>query len=467
VGRKRKFSSLGLWMNGEHVGTWRVRSTGEHELSYASTWLESARRRPVSLSMPLRPVSQPYHGDRVRNFFDNLLPDNKTIRERLQARYHTPSINAFDLLTQVGRDCAGALQLLPEGETPGDTHRIEVSPLTDIEVEQRLREVPIAGRHQEADDFRISIAGAQEKHALLWHEGKWCAPIGATPSTHIFKLPLGLARNGIDLRTSVENEWLCTQLLKAYHVPVAECEIARFGTIQTLVVQRFDRRLAADRSWIVRLPQEDFAQVEGVSPETKYESDGGPGIRQILQRLLGSTNAQTDRLDFLRTQVLFWMLAAIDGHAKNFSVFIETEGRFRLAPRYDVMSAYPVIGASSGHLQQQKINMAMAFWRKNRHYRWAEIHRWHLEKTASDCGLASVVPSVIDDLVQATDGAIQRVCAALPPTFPTTVAEPIFSGLKGAAAQLANEKANITGNPVLEPRSTRKIGLVQSGKERD
>ena len=47
----------------------------------------------------------------------------------------------------------------------------------------------------ELEDFRISIAGAQEKTAFLRHQGKWCRPIGSTPTTHIFKLPLGLVGN--------------------------------------------------------------------------------------------------------------------------------------------------------------------------------------------------------------------------------------------------------------------------------
>jgi hypothetical protein len=46
-----------------------------------------------------------------------------------------------------------------------------------------------------------------------------------------------------------------------------------------------------------------------------------------------------------------WLqLCATDGHAKNFSIFLEPEGRFRLTPRYDVLSALPVLGTKAGRL---------------------------------------------------------------------------------------------------------------------
>jgi len=99
--------------------------------------------------------------------------------------------------------------------------------------------------------LRISIAGAQEKTALLRHEGQWRLPTGATPTTHIFKLPLGLVGHlKLNMQDSVENEWLCMHLLRAYGLPVADCEIARFGDQPVLIVERFDRRFAPGRHWL-------------------------------------------------------------------------------------------------------------------------------------------------------------------------------------------------------------------------
>ncbi|MEF3034441.1 HipA domain-containing protein, partial [Pseudomonas aeruginosa] len=81
-------------------------------------------------------------------------------------------------------------------------------------------------------------------------------------------------------------------------------------------------------------------------PTAKYERDGGPGIADIAARLRLSVNpnAEADLDNFLSAQILFWMLAAIDGHAKNFSLHLLPQGRYRLTPFYDVLSAWPAAG---------------------------------------------------------------------------------------------------------------------------
>jgi serine/threonine-protein kinase HipA len=422
-------------MNGERVGAWRVSARGEHELEYDAAWMASSRGRPVSLSMPLRP-GEPYRGERVRNFFENLLPDNAAIRRRLAQRFGTTA-EAIDLLREIGRDCVGAIQLLPEGAAPPDVRRIEATPLSEREIEAHLARVPAEGAFpaDEAEDFRISIAGTQEKTALLHHKGRWRRPHGSTPSTHILKLPLGITPRGLDLSTSVENEWLCARLLEAFGVKVAKAEILTFGKQKVLAVERFDRVLARE-GWWIRRPQEDLAQAAGVHPDLKYEEQGGPGIRWILDQLLGSMTPAEDRADFFRSQILFWMLAAIDGHAKNFSVFIHERGEFRLTPRYDVLSAHPVMGTRAGKIAPQKAKMAMAVWGRNRHYRWSEIRREHFLRTAADCKLPGA-ERLIDELVARTPAAIDHAGDELPPKFPAELADAVFAGLRKAARSLA------------------------------
>lgn len=184
------------------------------------------------------------------------------------------------MLNAIGRDCVGALQLLPENQEPVGFDTIEGVPLSDAGVEKHLLNAvaptSVLGQHADEDEeWRISIAGAHEKTALLWHKNSWMRPLGATPTTHILKLPLGQVGR-IDMSTSVENEWLCARILHAYGLPVASCEIANFGSQRVLVVERFDRRLHSSDNWWMRLPQEDFCQALGVPPRNKYESDGGP-----------------------------------------------------------------------------------------------------------------------------------------------------------------------------------------------
>ncbi|SMX37115.1 HipA domain-containing protein [Octadecabacter ascidiaceicola] len=86
------------------------------------------------------------------------------------------------------------------------------------------------------DDLRISIAGAQEKTALLRHEGAWIRPSGLTRTTHILKTQLGVLPAGIDLSDSVENEFFCMNLCRAMGMDVAEVENADFEDVRSLVV---------------------------------------------------------------------------------------------------------------------------------------------------------------------------------------------------------------------------------------
>ena len=444
MGRQGKFNTLSVWMNGEHVGEWRRSPGGGHEFAYVESWMASDAARPISLSLPLRPTAQPYRKG-VVEFFDNLLPDNLDIREKIQRRFRTSSTGAFDLLQEIGRDCVGALQLLPEGHPPENVRSITGERLSAGQVAKILAEAlnPKFGRGEpEGDNFRISLAGAQEKTALLWHNEAWHRPTGSTPTTHILKLPMGGDPQGIDLSTSVENEWLCALIVARFGIPVAPCRIETFGEQQVLMVERFDRRLSADGKWIMRLPQEDFCQVTATSPAFKYEIDGGPGIEKIMELLYSSENALEDRRDFMRTQLVFWLLAAIDGHAKNFSVFLQAGGAYQLTPRYDILSAYPIMGHGRGKMSPHKTRMAMAVRGKNRHYLWKEISARHWLETATRCGF-SEMKSIMDEVIAQTPKVVEQAKARLPRRFPTDIAETILKGTVDAARLLAEQAAKL------------------------
>ncbi|MGH8226732.1 MAG: type II toxin-antitoxin system HipA family toxin [Steroidobacteraceae bacterium] len=431
AGRPSNRRVLAVWMNGEHVGEWAFSPHGGgHSFRYDQSWLSKPIRRPLSLSLPLENGSDAQTGPRVEAFFDNLLPDSVAIRKRLSHKFGT-GIRAMDLLEKIGRDCVGAIQLLPVDEQPPDVHLIDAKALTDAQVERLLDQTisePAPGISDD-EDLRISIAGAQEKTALLWHQNQWCKPLGSTPTTHIFKLPLGEV-GGIraDFSTSVENEWLCAEIARELGWPVANCRIAVFGRHKVLVVERFDRRLV-DHSWWARLPQEDFCQVLGTASEQKYEEHGGPGMSAILGVLRGSENPETDRKTFLAAQLLFWLLAAPDGHAKNFSIFIESGGRYRLTPLYDIMSAWPIVGDGPNRFQWQKLKLAMAVRSKNAHYRMAHIQRRHWNAVAKANGMGEDFEPVIQQFITKVSRAVEAVSARLPAGFPTVVSESIFNGL--------------------------------------
>jgi serine/threonine-protein kinase HipA len=233
-------------MNAERVGTWSLPARGPQTFTYAETWLHSSQFRPLSLSLPAGLGPPALSGIAVESWFDNLLPESDAIRRRAQARFQAASTSAFDLLAAIGRDCAGAVQLLPMDEEPRGIDRIDATPLGERDVGQRLRGITAApapgSMGPESNELRLSVAGAQEKTALLWHNNQWCLPLGSTPTTHLFKLPMGVIGEGqIDFSSSVENEWLCSKIMAAYRIPIASCEIAHFEDQKALVVERFDR----------------------------------------------------------------------------------------------------------------------------------------------------------------------------------------------------------------------------------
>jgi serine/threonine-protein kinase HipA len=288
------------------------------------------------------------------------------------------------------------------------------------------------------DDLRLSIAGEQEKTALIRHDGHWCRPLGSTPTTHIFKLPLGLVGNRrADMTTSVENEWLCSRIMAAYGLPTAYCEMAMFGATKALIVERFDRRLASAGTHWLRLPQEDFCQATGSPSSQKYEADDGPGMVRIAAILANSSHREQDLRQFLSTQIVFWMLRATDGHAKNFSLFLQAGDRYRLTPLVDVLSAWPVIGHGANRIPLQKATMAMAWLGENRHYHAHALQRLHLIATVLKCGYGASPEALVDKLVGQTAAVIESVTEQLPKNFPSALADAIFEELRSSVRQLA------------------------------
>jgi serine/threonine-protein kinase HipA len=440
MGRASHSRALALWSNGVRVGTWRIPTRGDMELHYEPGWRTSAIGRPLSLSLPFDLHDRPIKGPAVANYFDNLLPDTPAIRTRIGQRYAGGSTDPFDLLAAVGRDCVGAVQLLPEDQPPTGFDAIEGTPMSDDEIVRHLHTTvtaPARGLHREEDDFRISIAGAQEKTAFLKHEGRWMRPHGATPTTHIFKLPIGLVGHmQADFTTSVQNEWLTMEIVRAYGLDVARCEILRFADQPVLCVERFDRQLHPSGAWWMRLPQEDFCQATGRPPDAKYQVEGGPSALDITRLLQASESAHADIETILTCQILFWMLAATDGHAKNFSIRLLAGGRFRLTPLYDIMSVWPIEGDGPNQLSWYDAKLAMAVMANNPKYRLRDIERRHFNAMAARCGYGKDAEPIIERILAATPDVIQRVRDRLPRDFPERVAARIFAGLEGAAQRL-------------------------------
>lgn len=429
--RRRKLTKLNVFMNGELVGVW-AQTRASNSFTYDPRWLASEHVRPISLSIPILP-SRKVTGQAVEFFFDNLLPDSRDIRSRLAAKYKTGDSEAFSLLTEVGRDCVGAIQIVPQDEEPPLVQQILATPYSEADIANHLRGIPKGALNVDDDDdaLRLSIAGAQEKTALLNVGGQWYKPEGATPTTHLLKLPLGLVGGRkLDLQHSVENEWLCSLIARAFGIEVAECEIGQFEDQKALIVTRFDREYSEDGTWIVRIPQEDMCQALGVPSHRKYQKDEGPGIEEIQQILKGSARSEEDVLAFYQAQVLFYLLVATDGHAKNFSIHIDRGGEYMLTPLYDVLSLSPIIGQGAGEVEYSRAKLAMAIKAKNQHYAIKELQYRHYQKLMQRLGIAHPRPSVLDKMLDQVDDVISQVEALIPNRFHEATAERIFTGMR-------------------------------------
>ncbi len=434
MGRKRQRRELDVYIGSSKVGRYSRTSGGATSFRYDSDWLSSERALPISLSMPLS--DRLWSGVQATSYFDGLLPDDRKVREKIAAREQADSAGIFDLLAVIGRDCVGALRFIPEGMDPGDPAKMEYRPVSDDEIAARIASLgtnPL-GVNAEHDDFRISIAGVQEKTAFLRNDdqsdaGEWQLPLGPTPTSHIFKPAMKQGPAGADFSDSPWNEWFCLMLCRALGLETANAEVLIFGGKPVIVVERFDR------TWqdgvLYRLPQEDICQALGVPPVQKYECDSGPGIADILKFLNGAIVPYEDRMNFMKTQIVFWLLSAIDGHAKNFSIFLSPDG-YRLTPLYDVMSAAPY-----PEFPVQKVKLAMSLGNKN-HYHLNQIQLRHFYQTGQQSGLREQdMDKLFSGLVTQIDNVLTEATAlAADAGMPVSLSEPILAGVNKRAGMI-------------------------------
>jgi serine/threonine-protein kinase HipA len=425
VARTKKNPPLRVLLNGRDVGMLSRAASGAIDFQYAREWLAWENAIPVSLSLPLR--EDRYIGAPVLAVFENLLPDNKAIRDRVAARVKAPGSDAYSLLSKIGHDCVGALQFIAADGDASRAGSIKGTPISDEEIAAKLKDLKATPLGlDDNEDFRISIAGAQEKTALLHHEGQWFTPNGTTATTHILKPQIGQIPGGIDLSNSVENEYLCLKLCAAFGLDVAKAEIVDFAGTKALAVERLDRLWTRDGR-LLRLPQEDMCQALSIPPTLKYQADDGPDNKAIMNLLKASDRPNEDQAAYLKAQIVFWLIGATDGHAKNFSVFLSPGQRFRMTPLYDVLTAQPSVDA--GQVSEKKFKLAMSAGNAN-HYRIGDITPRHFLQTADRCGFDSAtVTAQIEQLADTARTQAEQVLASLAPPLPDELIGSVLAGI--------------------------------------
>lgn len=322
---------LDVYLLEKFVGTLEQSNDGSLSFAYATDYLATALQA-ISLSLPLQ--AEPFVDGQVRPFFAGLLPE-ANVRQRLASYLGLSEQNAFALLEAIGGDCAGALALYPPGDKPSipsdDVEVLDDKRLTDI-LELIKRRPMLAGE----DGYRLSLAGAQNKLAVGFANGKVLLIKGGAPTTHILKPMIE------QVKDSAHNELFCMQLAEKIGLEVAEASLHFVGNTPYYLVKRYDRQVD-ENSVVQRVHQEDFCQALGVSPELKYEREGGVGIADcqwIIDKY--AVHPALDRIKLLNIIIFNYLIGNADAHGKNFSLLYRGE-RPQLAPAYDLLSTavYP------------------------------------------------------------------------------------------------------------------------------
>lgn len=324
---------------------------------------------PLSLNMPVR--SEPYIDKDCRGFFEGLLPEGDNVRQFIGKKYGINYKNEFSLLKAIGYDCAGAVSFTDYESDPksyrNDFIKIRGKKFTDASLEEYIKGLPLKPLLTSSDGLRLSLAGAQDKMAVVLIDDIVSLPEKNVPTTYILKSPI----EGIE--GSVENEYFCLKTAKAIGLNVCECEIKNTKNINYLLIKRYDREICEDS--VRRIHQEDFCQAKQIISINKYEKEGGISIKDCYS-IVESTKTPVINILELTNRIIFnYLIGNMDAHGKNFSL-LYTDNGAELAPVYDVLCT-SVYNDLTG-------NMAMKI---GGHYEHNIIQPRHWERMAKDVGI--------------------------------------------------------------------------------
>lgn len=327
---------LNVWLRGEHLATLREPTNYRYEITFTEQALQTYPEGTPALSLSL-PVTSKGHADHptdprrqlVSAFLEGLLPEGQ-LRTQVAADAGVPKYDKMSLLRQVGAECAGAVQFLPEGLTPSHG---TVRPLAQLEVDEMVRDLPTY-HLPDGVTLQASLAGIQAKILLTrMADSTWGWPQGGAISTHLVK-PEPAA--GAALAHLIHTEEWALRVARRAGLATAEATIESFGERDAIVVTRYDRLPDG-----TRLHQEDFCQALGLDPDNKYETpkdaqELGSRLSRVVERAAprnASPSAfRTELLTFVTFNVI---IGNGDAHSKNYSLLLAPSGEVQLAPLYD------------------------------------------------------------------------------------------------------------------------------------
>jgi serine/threonine-protein kinase HipA len=396
--------TLRVYLDGTLIGTATQSSQGSLGFSYDDEYTVTADPTPLSLSLPI--LSNRHRDKAVRAYLEGLLPDSEGARQRWASEYHVSPNNPFALLAHVGRDAAGAVQILPPEVDPADAQARtgDIEWVSDTDFVDLVHDLATHQSDWDTGRFggRWSLAGAQPKIALFRdpESGQFGIPRDSTPTTVIVKPAIaGYAQHHI-------KEALCQRAANEAGLLAAESEVLQVGDVQVLISTRYDR-LYDGTAWH-RVHQEDMCQALSVHPSLKYQSDGGPAVGDIADLLnrLPFEDREVNAERFFKALAYNVLIGGTDAHAKNYSLIL-IGSRAQVSPLYDAVSAAP-------YDQRERLLSSMKI---GDHWRMLDVTKSDWRKVGRRLGISGdQAVAWVDELRNQLSGAFERATASLPVT---------------------------------------------------
>lgn len=396
--------------------------------NYDPEYLDNQNASKLSASLPLGNTVFDHHVTSA--FFSALLPEGG-VRTQLAKCLGISERNTFALLEKIGGECAGAVSVYSQSVSPEADDEPTYRVFENDEADSILTSLDTRPFLAGEENIRISGAGAQDKLIIAFVDGKVAVPTGNTPSTHIIKPPIK------GLEETVYNEFFCMKLADAVGLKVPKVEIFWLKEKPYYLVERYDRK--QDESGIIkRLHQEDFCQAMRISPEIKYQSEGGPTLEQCFalldERIASGYMPGRNKLSLFQGVVFNFLIGNGDAHGKNFSILYEEGEVESLSPFYDLMCT--VVYSTNAH----KAKMAMKLGGK---YRFKDVTARHWEKLGGALGFR---PDFVRRQILTMNDRVVEVAALLSgelnknPKTASPIYERITATINSNQAQMKNLK---------------------------
>jgi serine/threonine-protein kinase HipA len=392
---RRSAARLAIWLGGRHVADLDQDRRGRLILAYTQPALDEFGLGGLCLSVSLPVAAKPYRGDRAQYWAEGLLPEGET-RSALERNFGVARGDTFGLLAAIGRDCAGAIMILPEGEVPASPAVVR-SVHGVVDVAAAIEALPLSPLGA-GEEVRVSLGGLQSKLLLARNDGSWLRPSPSVPSTHILK-PDPPQFQGL-----VAAEAFTLKAAAFAGMEAADVDLEAVDGRLVLIVTRFDRHTDQDGR-VRRIHQEDGCQALMLSPERqKYQRsvETSPSLLALAKVLrVHGVDPIEDLARLLAVTTLHVAVGNTDAHARNHA-FLHRDGGVTLTPLYDAAPTREFVSTRE-----------LALWVRDQPYWWAvtpehlvdEAGRWGLPRSRA----TQVVRGTLERLGPALAKAAEEV----------------------------------------------------------